>query len=268
MNFLAITDDMKYAKELINARVDYIFIDLERLGKHQRQGGTSSFISTHTLASLAKIRAEFPTQKILVRINPLHSATERELNEIFVYRPSAIMLPMFRSLEELTAVADMIDGRCEFWPLAETWSAVTGICDEPHITGLCSKVYFGLNDLHLELNRRFMFSVLLEPRLNDAMEFLCSIRMEFGFGGIAPVNKGLISGADVLLLHRFFGSQNVILSQSFRNAIECQDVAHELSRLRLTWEESGLLTAPQLDKYSSLILDRIQNIEAGGDLSQ
>ena len=57
-----------------------LFVDLERMGKAERQAGRNTFISTHQLEDVARIKAVLRQSPLMVRVNPLHAASGGELN--------------------------------------------------------------------------------------------------------------------------------------------------------------------------------------------
>ena len=62
--------------------VDRIWIDLETLGKEERQKGMNTVKSKHTVDDIKKIKPLLTKAEVLVRINPWHDGSKKELEEI------------------------------------------------------------------------------------------------------------------------------------------------------------------------------------------
>ena len=67
-----------------------------------------------------------------------------------------IMLPMFRTVDEIKLVSDAISGRCAFVPLVETVDALKISATIAAFEGV-NEIYFGLNDLHRDAGLSFIF---------------------------------------------------------------------------------------------------------------
>ena len=57
------------------AGVDRIFIDMEYIGKADRQGGMNTVQNHHTVEDVKKIKKVLKKAKLLVRVNPIHEVT-------------------------------------------------------------------------------------------------------------------------------------------------------------------------------------------------
>ena len=219
--FMMITNEPKEAKTLIDAGVDRIFVDLELLGKEQRQGHLDTVISRHTIADITRLHPKHLGAECLVRINPVNPGTLAEVDAVIEAGADLVMLPMFQNEDDLKRVIEWIDGRARFCPLIETLSACRWMTETKGVllNGV-DELYFGLNDLHLEMGCRFMFSTLLDERVKLALQAAKNSDVPFGFGGVATLYGGLLSGRFVAALHAYFGSTRVILSRAFRQALE------------------------------------------------
>jgi hypothetical protein len=233
MEFMLITNNPSFAVQAVSGGVNYLFIDLESIGKIERQGQTQSFISSHTIEDVGLIRNELPDASILVRINPVNTDSKTEIEEAISRGADIIMLPMFKKIDELILTDKLIKGRAEFWPLVETVDACNLVIKyAPDIAAIADKVYFGLNDLHLELRLKFIFSALFDRRVSDAIEVLRRLRLPFGFGGISTLDARPLSGRHVLALHQQFGSDLTILSRSFQNNVADGSLHDAVNALR------------------------------------
>ncbi|MDF1813670.1 MAG: hypothetical protein P1V20_15830 [Verrucomicrobiales bacterium] len=234
ISLLMITNDPVTAKEAVACGVNRIFVDLEQLGKKERQSGRDTWMSHHSLADVSNIRAVIPEHELLVRVDPLNQFSAGEIDEVISRGADFIMLPMFRSVDEVSRVRDLIDGRVGFIPLVETVSAMDVSGKVAGMAGV-TELYLGLNDLHLDRKQTFMFEPLVDGSVERFSDMCRSNEMPFGFGGIARMSEGSIPGKLVLSEHVRMGSSRVILSRTFQREEGGEDwgiFAQEVQRLR------------------------------------
>lgn len=238
LTFLMIVDDAEIARFVHDSGVDRLFVDLEYIGKDARQGKLDTWKSRQTLSDVSRIREAVPSGHLLVRVNPMHEGTLAEVEEVLSRGADSVMLPMFRTQDELKRFADIVNGRAEVLPLVETADAlraVPEICDTVPI----GRLHFGLNDLHLDLGLRFMFQPLVMGLLDDATAALRTSKIPFGIGGLARVGEGLVSPEFLLGEHVRLGSDAAILSRTLHRRAtsldrlrDDMDFPEELKRLR------------------------------------
>ena len=70
-----ITNEPEIAKIAEEAGVDRIFIDMEYIGKADRQGGMNTVQCHHTVEDICNVRSVLTESELLVRCNPVHDAT-------------------------------------------------------------------------------------------------------------------------------------------------------------------------------------------------
>lgn len=211
---MLITNDRRRAALADQSGVDRLFVDLELIGKFERQGHRDALISHHTVDDVRTVRFAAPGRELLVRLNPLHAGTAAEVEQTLEAGADLLMLPMFRSIDEVIALCRMVAGRVPVVPLVETREAMELIADVVRLPGV-GEVYFGLNDLHLSLGRDFMFELLAGGEVEEMAAVCRAASMPFGFGGVARIGEGLLPGELVLAEHLRLGSQSVILSRTF-----------------------------------------------------
>lgn len=76
LKFFYITNQADVAQIAQAAGCDRIFIDMEYIGKAERQIGMDTVQSHHTIEDIRKIRSVVKQSELLVRCNPIHRATE------------------------------------------------------------------------------------------------------------------------------------------------------------------------------------------------
>ncbi|MGB4114914.1 MAG: aldolase/citrate lyase family protein [Polaromonas sp.] len=195
-----------------------LFVDLERNGKAARQKGHDTFISTHHLDDVGRIKAVLTQSRLMVRVNPYQTdnptASQAEVDAAIGQGADMLMLPMFSCAEELRAFANVVAGRVPIVPLLETAGALHTLESWIDTPGL-NEIFVGLNDLHLSLGCSFMFEPLLMGHVERVALAAKARGLRFGFGGIARMDEGALPGRDVLAEHVRLGSGAVILSRTF-----------------------------------------------------
>jgi len=153
-----------------------------------------------------------------------------------------LMLPMFRTVEEVATLAKYVRGRVGIVPLFETPESLALVGDVCAIDGV-TELYVGLNDLHLGLEMDFIFEPLAEGLLEDFASTVKQSGKRLGFGGVARAEEGDVSGAMVLGEHLRLASDSVILSRTFyrpQEGLDADQVFVEGIR-KLRKEESRLM---------------------------
>lgn len=203
--------------------VDRIWVDLETLGKEERQKGMNTVKSNHTVDDVRRIKPLLSTSEMLVRVNPWNKNSVQEINDVVSAGADMIMLPMWKSVAEVTNFLSVVDGRCRTTLLLETKEAVECL-DEVLENGGMDEIHIGLNDLHLSYGMTFMFELLA----NGTVEMLCgkikAKGIPYGFGGIARLGTGDLPAEKVIMEHYRLGSTRAILSRSFCDIFKMTDI--------------------------------------------
>ena len=232
LKLMYITNRPEVAKIAENAGV---FVDMEYIGKDERQAGLDTVKLHHTINDIKRIKEVVSKAEILVRVNPIHESSsqyvgsEKEIDSAILAGADIIMLPMFKSLDEVKQFITYIDGRAKTMLLVETPEAVGIIEQIVELKGIDS-IHIGLNDLHLALHRKFMFELLADGTVDKICSVIASRNIAYGFGGIARIGYGLLPAEYVIREHYRLGSSCAILSRAFCNADKMDDVT-EIERL-------------------------------------
>ena len=238
LKLMYITNSSQVALIAESAGVNRIFVDMEYIGKTLRQGGMDTVQSHHTLADVQSISSVLTTAELLVRINPIHEAaaeygsSKEEIDGAIQSGADILMLPYFKTVDEVQRFVDLVDGRAKTMPLIETPQAAAMIEDIVKIEGI-DELFIGLNDLSLGYGKKFMFEVLADGTVDRLADAIKGKGIPFGFGGLAALNGGLLPGYMVLKEHYRLGSDSVILSRSFCNTAKCVD-AEEIKEIFLS----------------------------------
>jgi hypothetical protein len=236
LELIQITNDTAFARRCDELGGFRVFVDLERLGKAERQAGRNTFISVHGVDDVARIRDALRHSRLMVRVNPLHDGTPAEVDAVLARGADLLMLPMFTRADEVRRFADIVAGRAPIVPLLETAAGVECL-DEWVATPGLAEIYVGLNDLHISLGHRFMFEPLALGLVDRVAAAARRHGLPFGFGGIARMNEGQLSGRDVLSEHLRLGSSSVILSRTFHRADDALSFEGAVAALRVAERE-------------------------------
>ena len=220
LKLMYITNRPEIAQIAESAGVDRIFVDMEYIGKDARQKGLDTVKSHHTVQDVERIKCSVVNAEVLVRVNPMHDAlpdyfsSKDEIDAVIKAGADIVMLPYFKTVEEVRTFVNLVDGRARTMLLLETPEAVELVDEILAVPGI-DEIHIGLNDLSIGYGRRFMFELLAD----GTVEYLCfKLRKKgipFGFGGIASIGKGLLPSEYIIKEHYRLGSGCVILSRSF-----------------------------------------------------
>ncbi len=222
LKLMYITNRTDIAQIAESAGVDRIFIDMEYIGKNLRQGGMDTVQSHHTVEDIARVRAAVTTAELMVRINPIHNAseeydsTEDEVDAAIAAGADILMLPYFKTAEEVRRFIRAVRGRVKTLLLLETAEGVEHIDEILAIPGI-DEMFIGLNDLSLSYGMRFMFQLLADGTVERLCAKFKARGLPYGFGGIAALGTGALPAEQVIKEHYRLGSTCVILSRSFCN---------------------------------------------------
>lgn len=229
LKLMYITNQPGVAKIAEDAGVDRIFIDMEYIGKSARQGGMDTVQNHHTVEDIRNIRNTVMKADILARVNPIHDAceehisSEQEIEEVIEAGADIVMLPYFKTPEEVSRFIRNVNGRARTLLLFETPESVEKVDDILGIEGI-DEVYIGLNDLSLGYGKKFMFELLADGTVEKLCGKFREMQLPYGFGGIAALGKGMLPSEYVIREHYRLGSTCAILSRSFCNTEQIDDV--------------------------------------------
>ena len=271
IKLMYITNNVDIAKIAENAGVERIFVDMEYIGKDLRQGGKDTVQNHHTIADVKRIKGCLTRAELLVRCNPIHGkvdgySSKEEIDAIVESGADAIMLPYFKTADEVKVFIDLVGGRTKTVPLIETPEAVEVIDEILKIEGI-DEIFIGLNDLSLGYGKTFMFELLSDGTVEGLCNKFKQKGIPYGFGGIASIGKGLLRSEHIIKEHYRLGSTNAILSRSFCNAEAIEDLQEienifkfKLKEIR-DFEESLIQkSADYFDKNKDELCHIVENI--------
>ena len=217
LTLLYITNNPEVALIAQKAGVDRIWIDLETLGKEERQAGMNTVKSKHNIGDIKKIKPLLTTSKMMVRVNPLYDGSKKEIDNVIEAGAEYIMLPMYRTKEDVEQFISMVNGRAKVMLLLETIEAEKNLESYIDLPGI-DEIHIGLNDLHLAYKKKFMFELLCDGTVENIAKIMKKHKMKFGFGGFARVGHGILPAEMIMIEHYRLGSSMAILSRGFCDA--------------------------------------------------
>ena len=87
--------------------VDRIFVDMEYIGKAERQGNLDTVKNHHSIRDISALRKVLTKSELLVRVNPIHEKTdqyvssEEEIEAAIAAGADIVMLPYFKTIAEI-----------------------------------------------------------------------------------------------------------------------------------------------------------------------
>lgn len=266
INLWLITNKPDIAKFAISHGVDKIFVDLELIGKLERQGHLDTVISHHTINDVKEVRNIIPKGRLLVRSNPIHPKIREEINRIIDSGADIVMLPMWKTMQDIEVFLNCIAGRTKVCLLAETPESLIllpSLCKIKEI----DEFHIGLNDLRLALNKKFMFETLADGLIEKATQCLRDDNKTFGIGGLARIGEGLVPPEIILGEHVRLGSSAAILSRTFhRNAQSLDilkkevDLPKEINMLKGVYRNFQKKSLKELDENRILFRKLVKSV--------
>ena len=267
LKLMYITNQPDVAQIAESAGVDRIFVDLEYIGKSNRQGGMDTVQSRHSLDDVKRISESISSAELLVRVNPIHDETEnytsseQEISVAIENGADIIMLPYFKRTDEVKRFVSAVDNRAKTMLLLETPEAVELIDEILLIDGI-DFIHIGLNDLSLGYGMKFMFELLADGTVERLCLKFREKKIPYGFGGIASIGKGDIPAEMIIQEHYRLGSTCAILSRSFCNV----DRNDNINEIRATFingiREIREFEAKCENERSSFIYNQLEIVKA------
>ena len=251
LNLFYITNSPEIARIAETYGVGRIWVDLETLGKEERQMNINSVKSTHSISDIYKIKPILSSSELLVRVNPWNENSIDEINAVIEAGADIIMLPMWKTIEEVQNFLSVVNGRVKTTLLLETKEAVNIVDDVLKLD--FDEIHIGLNDLHLSYNLTFMFELLSNGTVEKLCEKFKQKGIPYGFGGIAKLGDGLLPAEKIIMEHYRLGSTRAILSRTFCDNAKINSTA-EIDRvfhlnMKLLREYEASMESRPLEDY-------------------
>jgi 2-keto-3-deoxy-L-rhamnonate aldolase RhmA len=248
--FTLMTDDAELAGAADAAGVDRVGLDLERLGKHERQGAYPHLrISDHRVEQLRPLRARLRRAQAFARVNPLNPGSAGEIERALDAGAEVMMLPYFHDAAEVEAFVRLVRGRAFVSLLLETAAAADDVAAIARVRGV-GEIVAGLNDLSLDLGYSNQFTLLVSPVLERVAGEVRAAGLPFGFGGLAdPANDALpVPPSLVYAQYPRLGATRAFVARKFTAlGLRPADLKHGLARCRAELERWQARSRKELD---------------------
>lgn len=272
LTLMYITNNPQVASIAQKAGVDRIWVDLEYIGKENRQKGMNTVKSQHAIEDIRILRPIIDKSQLMVRVNPWHKATaeycssKEEIDSVISAGADVIMLPYFKTRDEVESFIRCVDGRATTMILVETKEAAENIDDILEVPGI-DEVHIGLNDLHLSYGMKFMFELLADGTVEKLCKTSANKGLKYGFGGIARVGYGMLPAEYIMGEHYRLGSTCAILSRGFCDANIVSDPStienifiEGIANIRKKENELVNYTAKQFANNRKIVQEKVRAI--------
>ena len=235
LKLMYITNNPDVARIAQDAGVERIMVDMEYIGKDERQKKFGTPQNRHTFEDVENIRKVVDRAQLVVRCNPIHRGvadypdSRIETERIISLGADIIMLPYFKSPDEVREHLAYVDGRAKIYLLVETSQAVDHLDEILEIPGI-DEIHIGLNDLGICYNKKYLFEVLTNGTVDRICDKIRRKGIPYGIGGVGAPGKPFsvsehMVPAEMLIREQYrLESSAVILSRAFCNTARTQDL--------------------------------------------
>ena len=254
-------NDPELARRADAAGIDRIGLDLESIGKRERQDPRKAWISDHDESQLEDVKRVLCKAKLFARTNTIHDGSKSEIERVLASGVEVLMLPMFKSAAEVQTFVDVISGRAVVSLLLETAEAVAALEDIVNIDGV-DEIHIGLNDLHLSLGLPNHFELLVSPLMEQIADQVHAAGIPFGFGGVGRAEDPSLPISSQLLYPQYplLGADRALVSRVFLLPDPLGiDIQQEIAAFRLNMDEWHSRPKEELLHARKLLLERARN---------
>ena len=274
LTLMYITNNVTVAEIAQKAGVDRVWVDMEFIGKEERQAGMNTVKSRHTIEDIARLRPIVKQATLMTRVNPLHKATKdycsskEEIENAILAGAEVVMLPMFKTRGEAEEFVSLVGGRAKTQPLVETAEAAASIEEICKVQGV-DEIHIGLNDLHLAYKQKFMFELLADGTVERLCKSIKASGIKYGFGGIARVGYGMLPAEYIIAEHYRLGSTAAIVSRGFCDANLVEDpkmiegiFIEGVRNIRAKEKEFERYTQQDFEANRKIVVEKVNEIVA------
>jgi len=262
-SFILFTNEPALAQRADEAGITRIGVDLEQIGKTDRQNVSVHRISNHLPEDLVSVAAVIRNAELFARTNPIHSGSEEEINSLILHGAQVLMLPFFSSMHEAHRFIELVGGRARTCLLVETVQALALAKELSRLEGV-DELHFGLNDLHLQMKLPSHFHVLADGHLDNATQILRECGMPFGIGGIGRVNDSSLPMPPRLVYAQLprLGASQALISRVYLSPDESKiSLKQEIAASRALLDSLAKLPPSELHEEFAAYCSRSKAIE-------
>ena len=256
LDLIYITNNPQVAKIAEDSGVDWIFVDMEFIGKDDRQGGLDTVQNHHTIQDIRNVREAVSKSQVLVRVNPIHK------NHVGYFDSEE---EIGKAVEAVQEVGDFLcfvkqanekhNKQAKSCLLLETPEAAILLDEIMNLPGI-DMIHIGLNDLHLAMGMTFIFQLLTDGIVEKLANKIKSKGIKFGFGGIAGLHGGDLPGSFVLKEHYRLGTDLNEIRNIFNTGIgEIRALEAEAQKV----VDYFKVNHEQVEEKVNMIVNKIKN---------
>lgn len=227
------------------AQIDYIGVDIERIGKADRQAKIKEArINDHGLEHLPSLRAAGSDIMLFARLNPLRTGSAEEIEHALALGAQVLMLPQFKCGAEVAEFCSLVAGRARVVPLLED---VAALDDLDAVLAACrdGEIMVGLNDLARSLGLAHPLCLANSQILEEFGSAARAHGVLWGFGGITspePRPDLPIQPDDLLSRYADLGAQAAWISRTMIGSCTPAEFPERVNRIRTRleyWRTAG-----------------------------
>lgn len=209
-----------------------VVVDLENVGKSDRQVGANTQINDQSIDDVKRVRA-LTGGHLICRTNGRGPDTPQEIEQVLAAGADELLLPMVRSCADVEEVLKLVKNRCSLGVMLETRESLKIARDLSQLP--VQRVYVGLNDLALELGNPSIFDAVVDGTVDRLRELFT---VPFGFGGLTlpelgnPIPCRLLMGEMARLNCQFS-----VLRRSFLDDVSGADMGAAVTRVLSAMQE-------------------------------
>lgn len=265
-----LTNNPSLARRADEAGINRVGLDLEILGKADRQAGRGAWISDHQFSQIAAVADALTNSQLFVRTNPIHPELGSEIDAYVEAGAEVLMLPFFKSAGEAAHFVDLVAGRAVVSLLVETPAAAMRLHDIARVEGI-DEIHIGLNDMHLGMGLRSHFEVLVSDLLDTLAKIVADAGIAFGFGGVGRLDDDSLPIPADLVYSQYprVSATRALVSRVFVGPDpEAIDLRHEVQCFRERMNYWHGKNIDVLNGTRELLRQKISERFAGLDWSQ
>jgi 2-keto-3-deoxy-L-rhamnonate aldolase RhmA len=210
------TADAALAAAADAAGIDRIGVDLEHLGKRERQKMRATWLSPHAEEDLDVVRPALTRARLFARVNPMNPDSSREIEAVLARGAQVLMLPMAADARQVSEFVRIVAGRATIVLLVEHVDAMKQLREIVAVSGV-EEIHIGLNDLAISLGLRNRWMALGGDLVTEASVIVREAGLRFGLGGIARAGDANMPIPSDLVYAQYArtGARAALISRSF-----------------------------------------------------
>lgn len=238
-------------EELLVEGVDGIIVDWENKGKNFRQSIYNTQVNKHTVADLAYVAQQNPTD-LICRINGPNHWSVKEIEQAIDLGATEILVPMIKNMEQVEFILEQVNGRIKIGLMLETMEAIA-IVEQLNKLPIC-RFFVGLNDLAIQRKSRNIFLPFADGSIKDLRP---KITKDFGIAGLTHPESGKPVPCSLLIKQmKNYRASFGFLRRSFYKDLANYSINEILTALRAVFNDGRKSTEKKLSIKETHLLSQ------------